>query len=217
MRLHQFGQWLDQHILVIEQACLGTDKTQLRTLSELAQNHSSKTVKAVASAIETVEVKNGSGTNCRQLSDTINAMVGATREIGKADAVRSLDAFAQALSKRKDETFSELILVLEQCLARTARRPSTRSTTGSLNEEDIAAHVHDLESALGDEIQFVQVFRRIKNDKNVRAQDAKNISKKFVGKSGKSKADAFRLIYERHSSLLESRARAKSTGGRSAA
>lgn len=217
MRLHQLGQWLDQHIRVLENACAQADNTQLKALSALAKKHGNTTVKTLASTIETAVAEKGLGSNCRQLSETINAMVGATRDIGKADAVRALDAFARALSKRKDESFSELVSALEQQLATAARKPSARTRAGSLTEGDIEARVEKLESALGDEPQFDQVFQHIKNDKNVKAQDAKNIARKFVGKAGSSKADAFRSIYERHSSLIESRARAKSTGGRSAA
>lgn len=217
MRLHRFQQWLDHHIHALESACADADTTQLKALSGLANHHVNTTLKTLASAVETVKVDESRGADCRQLSDTINAMVDTTRDIGKADAVRALDTFAKALSKRKDENFSELVATLEQHLAAAARKSSRRTSAPSLTEQEIEARVHELVAVLGDEAKFDQVFQRLENDNSVKAQDAKNIAKKFVGKAGSSKSEAFRLIHERHSTLLESRARAKSTGGRSAA
>lgn len=217
MRLHQFEQWLNRHTYVFEAACSEVYTEELEGVRQLAAKHGSVMVKTLASAIETVDVNAGEGRSCRDLSDVVNALVDATRVFGKADALKSLDAFAHALSKRKNENFFELMRALDHRLASPSRTPARRTNAASLSEEEVKGYVQRLESALGEEKIFDELFNQVKNDNNVKAQDAKNIAKKFVGKAGKSKADAFRLIYERHSSLMESQARAVSTGGRSAA
>jgi hypothetical protein len=217
MRLHQFEQWLNCHTYVFEAAYSEVDIEELEGISQLAAKHGSVTVKTLASAIETVEVNTGEGRSCRDLSVVVNALVDATRTFGKADALKSLDAFAHALSKQKNENFPELMRALDHRLASPSRTPAGRTKPASLSDEEVKAYVQRLESALGEGSIFDELFNQLKNDKNVKAQDAKNIAKKFVGKAGKSKVDAFRLIYERHSSLMESQARAVSIGGRSAA
>ncbi len=217
MQLRQFQQWLDGHIQVIETVCQDVNMEQLRALKELAATHSSITLKALSSVIEAVDLKKGDGPNARNLSHIVDAFVGATRTLGKVSAVKSLDTFASALSKRKDEDFGNLVEAVDLALAQKVQKSTSRRNTASLSDAEVGDYVQQLEAALGKDAVFDQTFHSIKADDNLKAQDAKNIARSFVGKSGRSKAEAFRLIYERHSSLVESRARAVATGGRSAA
>lgn len=217
MQLRQFQQWLDGHIQVIETVCRDVNIEQLRALKELAAAHSSITLKALSSVIEAVDLKKGDGPNAQTLSRIVDAFVGATKHLGKAREVHSLDTFASALSKRKDEDFGQLVEAVDRVLVQKAQKSTNRRSTASLSDAEVGVYVQQLEAALGKDKAFDQIFHSLKADVNVKKQDAKNIARRFVGKSGASKTDAFRLIYERHASLVESRARALATGGRSAA
>jgi len=217
MKLQQLALWLDNHIHVLESACANCDTQQLRVLSELAKAHPDMLANAFASVVTNVETERGAGVDCRQLSDTLNLMVQATSQVGKVSFVKSLQGFAEAISCRADASFSELVAAVEKGLVEESKKGTRRGSFGALQEDEIKAYLDQLEQALGDETEFDKAFETLKRDKRVKAQDAKNISKRFVGKAGRSKADALRLIYERHSSLVGSRARAKSTAGRSAA
>jgi len=217
MQLRQFQQWFDGHIQVIETVCREVDTKQFRALKGLAAAHNSITLKTLSSVIESVDLKKGDGPNARTLSRIVDAFVSATRHLGKAREVNALDTFASALSKRKDEDFGQLVEAVDRLLAQKAQKSTSRRNTASLSDTEVGAYVQQLEAALGKDKAFDQIFYSVKADHNLKTQDAKNIARSFVGKSGRSKAEAFRLIYERHSSLVESRARAVATGGRSAA
>jgi hypothetical protein len=70
---------------------------------------------------------------------------------------------------------------------------------------------------LGNDTRFTEVFERLKNDKNLKAPQVKQLAKEFANASGKTKDDALFRILARHQKLMGTEARAKATGGRTAA
>jgi hypothetical protein len=83
--------------------------------------------------------------------------------------------------------------------------------------EIIDQHLKRLEGALADEVAFLAAFNELKGDKLLKAPDFKQLGRAFTKQSSKSKADALQRIWDRHASLLGAGARAKATGGRTAA
>jgi hypothetical protein len=83
--------------------------------------------------------------------------------------------------------------------------------------ELVKTYLSALEEALGNDTRFTEVFERLKNDKNLKAPQVKQLAKEFANASGKTKDDALFRILARHQKLMGTEARAKATGGRTAA
>jgi hypothetical protein len=76
-------------------------------------------------------------------------------------------------------------------------------------------YVQELEAALHDSARFTEIFNRV--DKELKLPAAKKVALAFAKGKAKSKGDALDLIWGRHASLLGTAARARATGGRTAA
>lgn len=76
-------------------------------------------------------------------------------------------------------------------------------------------YVQELEAALHNSARFTEIFNRV--DKELKLPAAKKVALAFAKGKAKSKGDALDLIWGRHASLLGTAARARATGGRTAA
>ncbi len=81
----------------------------------------------------------------------------------------------------------------------------------------IKSYLRDLEDALRDEVKFPELFKKLKNDRDMKAPQVKQLAKEFAAASEKTKESALDRILARHESLVGVGARAKATGGRTAA
>jgi hypothetical protein len=101
----------------------------------------------------------------------------------------------------------------------TAHIQKPKPSTGipSLSKAGILSYVHRLEEALGDDEGFRKVYSQLAKDRAVKADIAKEISRIFTKKAGKSKKDALGLIMRRHDNMMGARARSDATNNRTAA
>ncbi|SRR5258708_6833282 len=81
----------------------------------------------------------------------------------------------------------------------------------------VKRYLRDLEDALGNEAAFPELFNKLKKDRDMTAPQVKQLAKEFADASERTKANALDRILARHESLVGAGARAKATGGRTAA
>jgi len=84
-----------------------------------------------------------------------------------------------------------------------------------LSPWSIETYVQELEAALHDNARFTEIFNRV--DKELKLPAAKKVAAAFAKGKAKTKGEALDLIWGRHASLLGTAARARATGGRTAA
>jgi hypothetical protein len=84
-----------------------------------------------------------------------------------------------------------------------------------LSPWSIETYVEELEAALHDNARFTEIFNRV--DKELKLPAAKKVAAAFAKGKAKTKGEALDLIWGRHASLLGTDARARATGGRTAA
>jgi hypothetical protein len=84
-----------------------------------------------------------------------------------------------------------------------------------LSPWSIETYVQELQAALHDSARFTEIFNRV--DKELKLPAAKKIALAFAKGKAKTKGEALDLIWGRHASLLGTAARARATGGRTAA
>jgi hypothetical protein len=146
--------------------------------------------------------------------DSILASAGLKIDQKKRTLRDDLRDFLAALMPFKSASPHELVEAVRKKLA-----PSTRSTLRHQTQprpDILQTYLPRLEQALGDNAQFTEVYNTLKADKLVRAPDAKKLSKAFAKETAQTKDQAFDLIWAHHSSLLQSRAKAAATAGRTA-
>lgn len=103
-----------------------------------------------------------------------------------------------------------------------SKRPPSTSRSGAkvssaLNTRLIDGFNRELEASLGNEAAFADIYSRLQADPEMRAVELRELSRKFARVPAKSKPEALKKIWNRHQSLLTSRAKDRATAGRSAA
>ena len=123
-----------------------------------------------------------------------------------------LDKLASALDAHKQSSATVVAHVTVNQLRKldTVGKPSPR-------DDVVASYATRLEDALSDELRFAEVFRELKIDSAISPMDARKLAKIFAKEPAKSKEQALKLIWGRHSALMGSRARQKANKGRTAA
>jgi hypothetical protein len=89
------------------------------------------------------------------------------------------------------------------------------AAVAQLSPWSIETYVQELEAALHDNARFTEIFNRV--DKELKLPAAKKVAAAFAKGKAKTKGEALDLIWSRHASLLGTAARARATGGRTAA
>jgi len=167
---------------------------------------------------------------CKRLSDLTPS---ATREGPQvADLIVAFSALSKILRQTaKQQTVNDFNLFtisvtpfanfgiqdLVNAMTNTSSKLSKRSGRVGSISENIDQHLDRLERTLADEEAFLAAFSDLKADKLLKAPDVKQLGRAFTKQSSKSKADALQRIWDRHASLIGAGARAKATGGRTAA
>jgi hypothetical protein len=129
--------------------------------------------------------------------------------------IDDLTLFANALGPFGQFRVADLTRVIVQRMMEPATAPARRP--GGPTADLIKHYMSDLESALGDDARFSEIFKQLKNDRDMKAPLVKQLAKEFAGASEKTKESALYRILARHESLVGTGARAKATGGRTAA
>lgn len=88
-----------------------------------------------------------------------------------------------------------------------------------MDMEIVNSYVAKLRATLGDEDAFSLTCYGFEHDKHVRQQEAVAIAKAFYGdaKSKISKSEALRLIWKKQYIIMDSRAKTRAQGNKSAA
>jgi hypothetical protein len=154
-------------------------------------------------------------------------------DVGMEEVVTSTQQLSQCLGENAKKAFIDDLAVFARTLGPfvgVSIADFTATTVMSLREavvtpngqaadagDLIKTYLRSLEAALGDDEKFREVFGRLKRDSAMKSQQVKQLAKIFAGASGKTKTDALDRILARHESLTGAGARAKATGGRTAA
>ena len=150
------------------------------------------------------------------------------------DVIALIRSLKRCLGDHAKKAFMDDLTLLADALGPFARFPIadfTNAMVASLTEpittrahppneprtDLIKRYLRDLEDALGDEARFLELFKKLKNDREMKAPQVKQLAKEFAAASEKTKENALDRILARHESLVGTGARAKATGGRTAA
>jgi hypothetical protein len=174
-------------------------------------------VKAICKLTETLNPGGMTpGGNLQSLLTSLKAMRRCLGDNVKKALADDLVLFTTTLDRFKHVKVAEFAAaVIEQMNGAAA--PKAKKEPAAPSAELVKKYLSALEEALGNDARFTEVYERLKKDKNMKAPQVKQLSKEFTNTAGNSKDDALFRIQARHQNLMGTEARAKATGGRTAA
>jgi len=136
------------------------------------------------------------------------------RPAAKAGVVKDAQSVLAFLRERSSADLRSFLLKASEPAAAKgkARQPKT-----PIREELVQKYQQELEANLASQEGFAAVFNILESTDILSNAEIVAISKRFAGVSSRSKVNALKKIWGRHQSLMTQQAKARATGGRSAA
>jgi len=214
MKAKNFGQFLEAFADILGQAGAVEQAGAWRSLSRIFQAMPSAKVSDVCKLLAGIDIApRTGGASVQDVVALIPSLLRCLGDSAKKALVDDIKLLADALAPFANcpvLVFAEAAVArLSQPTTVTPRPPADPGT------DVIEQYLRDLESALRDSARFTEVFNKLK--KEIKAPAAKRIALEFTKGKARTKRDALSLIWGRHASLVGTAARAKATGGRTAA
>jgi len=216
MKAKDFGQFLEAFADMLADAGSIGQARAWRELLPIFKANPSASVKDICKAMAGINsaATNG-GIEIQNVITLIRSLKRCLRDNAKKALFDDLTLLADALgpfARFAIEDFANAMVV-------SLTAPMT--TRGHRSSEPcpdlIKSYLRDLEDALGDEARFSELFKKLKKDRDMTAPQVKQLAKEFADASESTKENALYRILARHESLVGAGARAKATGGRTAA
>lgn len=183
------------------------DLTKNQGLAAAAVTFDARPAATVAAVVKALPPSEASlWTSPGLLASALDAFRPLAETIGKAGVAKDIDAFSAALRRGPPEATA----------VRSAPK-TRRSTVPGASPEEIAQYGRELAAALHDRQRFGEVFQRLSEDKSMGLAAMKAIALDFARAPAKSRADALKRIFARHQNAIGMDAKARATGGRTAA
>jgi hypothetical protein len=213
MKAKDFAQFLNQFSEVL--SAQGANNASVWSdLAKIFEIKPRANVADVCKQIEAAEPSAGRGIN--DLIDGMRGLKVVLSGHAKKALIDDLARVMDALSPHRNSSIEELSSAVRTALQASKSKPA-RSQRAELNVEAVGRYLRQLETALGDEAGFVEVFELLKKDKAIKTPEAKRLAREFAKGAASSKEKALNLIWGRHASLMQARAKAAATAGRTAA
>lgn len=213
MKAKDFAQFLNQFSKVMA----GQGSSSPGVWNELAKIFEIKPTATVAAICKHLEAATpAAGRGIGNLVDGMRDLKVLLTGHAKKALIDDLTRVTNALSQHRNSSVEELCSTVRTFLQASKSKP-TRSRKAVLNTEAVGKYLRQLETALGDEAGFVEVYDALKSDKMIRAPEAKHLAREFAREGATSKDKALKLIWGRHASLMQARAKGAATAGRTAA
>jgi len=215
MKSEALQMWLKRHAEVLAVAGAHEAAADLSAFAAIFGLRPKATVGAVLKALQSVDYSGVTGAgNTDKLSAILGLMVKSVEGIAKAGDAKGLELVSEFVSSHRTLPLEPFVARLTDTLKSPPPTKKSKTAAPSLCDAGIRNYVSRLETALGDDPGFKEVYSELTSDERVKAADAKKIAKSFAGKAGSSKADALGRIYARHSALMSARPKADAIGGR---
>jgi hypothetical protein len=185
-------------------------------LAEVFTLQSSKKSGDVCKLIANAGVPTAADRSVPNLLSNLDSLMRLLKSVSKKEPTASLGELQDALVAVKACRLLDVVDAVKLALTSAKPNASRKTSHSSANLETIQQLFDQLEASLGNEREFKSAHAQAQSS-NLTVADLKALAKKFTGSTAKSKDHALKLIWLRHASLLESRAKDAAIGGRTAA
>jgi hypothetical protein len=213
MKSHDFGTALRALAALFESAGARPAKNQVETLAAVFEA-STSTVAAVVKRIESLPAQSSGSPNVGDVARLLSPLRNLLGTIAKAGVVDDLESVEVLLLKRSSTDLNTFVRAAVDALS----TPPKRKQANTAIRDDLVADYHrKLDAHLGDEGAFPTVYDDLRANSAMGKSELAALAKRFAGTTVRSKAEALKKIWNRHQQLLVFQAKARATGGRSAA
>ena len=209
MKVSAFAGFLDDYQIYLGELGMQAEQAACAKLKSILLAKPSASVSDVCKILKGTPVDGGSADSA-SIGRAFAALLGLMRPIAKKALVDDVALVVELLQGRS----------LASLAAAVAAAPPAKKAQGksaAVDQHTVDRHLQALKSALRDETSFKLAFAALKADKLVKLPEARAIAREFSGETAKTKPQALQHVWNRHSSLLEARAKEASRDGRSAA
>ena len=217
MKSNEFGTFLVNYSHVLSACGANENSTAWQSLAMIFGIRPSGNVKDICKQFAMGDKSYGSGPRIDVIVRELSAIMRWLNPIAKKALIDDLNAVRVALEPLGRYSLSGLVSATSARLQAQAAKPARSRSSGAINAQVVERHLRSLEDAFGDETAFRKAYEDLTSDVSVKLPEAKRLAKEFAKASAASKGKALKLIWGRHASLMESRAKAAATGGRTAA
>ena len=217
MKAKEFKDFIATFANVLREAGANDQAEGWHCLATIFEAKPGANVADICKALTSMErPESGPGSRVAQFIRLVPAVESWFAKHGKKAVVDDLKRIASTLSRFSDIPVEAFV---QAAVAKLQQHPQEKAKSQPKipSAELVLSHLKNLQSAVGDEIRFPEVFSALKQDKRIRVAEAKQLAREFAELNAKTKGEAFDLIWHRHASVVGSRARARATAGRTAA
>jgi len=212
MKAKDFSQFLEGFADLVSER-MASDWQKLAAVFSLKP---AATVAEICKSLQTASVADVGSANIQYLTHSLRQLGQVLAQHSKKTLLSDLKGLADALQPHSGASLDELIEVTRKNLAE-AKATKKKAKATSLNVRAVEYHLRRLETALGDDAGFTEAFEALTADAAIKVPEAKQLARDFAKESATSKAKALKLIWGRHASLMQARAKGEATAGRTAA
>jgi hypothetical protein len=217
MNAKSFGLFLESFSETLDRAGAAEQAYAWRLLLPIFQAKPSAGVGTLCKSLAGIHCSDhGSGHTVEYVLELIPFFQRCLNHVAKKDSIADIKTFADALTPFARLPIVDVAAAAVARLSQPAAAGRLRSST-ELDADLVQIYVSRLQESLGNESTFLEVFNELKKDRAMKAGEVKRLAREFAKGAAKTKGDAFDLIWGRHASLMGAAAKAKSTGGRTAA
>lgn len=216
MKARDFGMVLTNYAEILSVAGGNAEKESVAALADFFVNNDEATVANVLKRLSSIPVVSGSQSSpsLGDVAGLISPLEGLLRVAAKAGVTTDAQSVLAFLRGRPSEDLRSFLLEASEHAATRDKGPQRKS---GIREELVRQYQQELEASLASQEGFSAVFKMLASTNSLSSAEIRVLSKQFTGVSSPSKARALKKIWSRHQSLMTHQAKAKATGGRSAA
>ena len=216
MKCRDFSAVLRTFASVLDVACAPVARDQIVMFAGVFDAHPTSSVSDLAKRIASLPESGPAGSpNLGDVARTLSALKSFVNKITKTSVLTDLDAVEKLLRDRASMEIGAFVRMTTEAAA--TRRPTRKRDTPKVRDDLVVHYKEKLEAALGDEEKFSAVYNDLRANTAVGKPEIIALAKQMTGSGARAEDAALKKIWNRHQSLVVFKAKARATGGRSAA
>lgn len=216
MRCRDFSAVLGTFADVLGAAGASVAQDQIATFAAVFDAHALSSVSSLANRLAALHGNEPAGSpNLGDIARLLSALKSFLDKIAKTAVLADINALEKLLHSRSS---MELLAFVRMATEAPVPHRPTRKRGAPAVRDDLVVHYKErLEAALGDEEKFSAVYNDLRANTAIRKPEILALARQMTGGGARTDDAALKKIWNRHRSLVVFNAKARATGGRSAA
>jgi hypothetical protein len=216
MKCGDFGGLLKEFANVLDTAGAPVARDQIAMLAAVFDAHPTARVSGLAKRIAALPRAEMTGSpSVGDVARLLSGLKGLLDKKAKTAILADINAIEQVLDDRASMDLHTFARIAAEAAA--TRRPTRERGAPAVRDDLVVHYKEKLEAALGDEEKFAATYNDFCANIAVGKPEIMALAKQMTGGSARTEDAASKKIWNRHRSLVVFEAKARATGGRSAA